>query len=229
MVDIRNATGIARWAGQRLEAFNQRHPWSHNDHFHGWILRHLPESRARALDVGCGRGALVAALATRFSQVEGVDADAEMARVASERFAGNPRITIHRTPFDQVTGVYDLITMVAVLHHLDLEAALGQVDELLAPGGRFLAVGLARSVTPVDLVWDLGSALLNPLMGMAKHPRRAAGGAAPSSFPVRDPVLTYDQVRAAAERILPGARPRRRLSFRYSLDWTKPQPGPASP
>ena len=57
------ATGMAR--------LNARHPWSHNDHFHRWILRNLPARRRAALDVGCGRGELVAALAPRFGEVIG--------------------------------------------------------------------------------------------------------------------------------------------------------------
>ena len=52
----------ARGAGQHLVAalnrFNQRHPWSHNDRFHGWVLRRLPRRRETALEVGCGRGEL---------------------------------------------------------------------------------------------------------------------------------------------------------------------------
>ena len=31
------ATGMAR--------LNARHPWSHNDHFHSWILANLPVRR----------------------------------------------------------------------------------------------------------------------------------------------------------------------------------------
>ncbi len=38
-------------------------------------------------------------------------------------------------------------------------------------------------------------------------------------MPVRDPEETYDEVRAVAERVLPGVRVRRRLFFRYTLRW----------
>jgi 2-polyprenyl-3-methyl-5-hydroxy-6-metoxy-1,4-benzoquinol methylase len=51
-----------------MESLNARHPWSHNDHFHGWIVRHLPERRALALDVGCGEGALLDVLALHVDQ-----------------------------------------------------------------------------------------------------------------------------------------------------------------
>ena len=39
-----------------------RHPWSHNDYFHGWVLANLPEPCVTALDVGCGRGGILAVL-----------------------------------------------------------------------------------------------------------------------------------------------------------------------
>lgn len=67
------------WAGGRLatsmEHLNARHPWSHNDHFHSWILANLPERRRTALDVGCGRGDLLATLASYFVEVRGTDVD----------------------------------------------------------------------------------------------------------------------------------------------------------
>jgi 2-polyprenyl-3-methyl-5-hydroxy-6-metoxy-1,4-benzoquinol methylase len=75
------------------------------------------------LDVGCGRGDLVAALASRFEHVDGVDVDESMTKVAAQRFAGQSAISIRRMPFEEVCGSFDLITMVAVLHHLDLASA----------------------------------------------------------------------------------------------------------
>lgn len=49
-----------------MARLNARHPWSHNDHFHRWILANLPTGRRAALDVGCGQGGLVASLAPHF-------------------------------------------------------------------------------------------------------------------------------------------------------------------
>ncbi len=121
-----------------------------------------------------------------------------------------------------MVGRYDLVVMVAVLHHLDLEPALRQVVELLDDGGRVLVVGLARPATPLDQVWDLASAVLNPIMGLAKHPHVARDRDAAPPFPVADPALSFDEIRAEAQRMLPGACMRRRLFFRYSLEWTKP-------
>ncbi len=59
-----------------------------------------------------------------------------------------------------------------------------------------------------------------------KHPRRArpedSGPDAPG-MPVRDPRHTVDEVARAARALLPGARVRRRLFFRCTLEWTAPR------
>jgi 2-polyprenyl-3-methyl-5-hydroxy-6-metoxy-1,4-benzoquinol methylase len=70
-MDIRTFWPAGHLALARL---NARHPWSHNEYFHGWILRNLPARRDVAVDVGCGRGALAGKLAVRFTRVTGIDA-----------------------------------------------------------------------------------------------------------------------------------------------------------
>ena len=224
-MDIRTVPNpLVRAGGRWLHRVNQRHPWSHNDHFHGWILRRLPARRRRALDVGCGAGTLLGRLRGTFDEVLGVDADATMAAVATERFAGDPAVTVRRARFEEVDDTFDTITMIAVLHHLPLEPALRHASELLEPGGRLLVVGLARAHSLADLAWDIPSSLLNPLVGMVKHPQPVTapvddGGPA---MPVRDPAETFAEVSRIARDVLPGARLRRRLFFRYTLEWTRP-------
>ena len=203
-----------------LAAFNSRHPWSHNDHFHGWLLRHLPDRRGRALDVGCGRGDLVAALASRFEHVDGVDVDESMTKVAAQRFAGQSAISIRRMPFEEVCGSFDLITMVAVLHHLDLASALTHTQELLNPGGRLLVIGLPKIIGAPDLIGDLPSVVLNPIIGLMKHPKSADLNQ-PPPFPVVEPTMSYTEIKVVSCQLLPGAKLHRRLFFRYTLEWTK--------
>jgi SAM-dependent methyltransferase len=239
-----------RRATERLAAINARHPWSHNDHFHGWVVRRLPARTRRVLDVGCGTGTLLGALRerSRAGEVHGIDIDATMARRAAERFAGDPRVTVRCLAFDDVaspadvvartgrgrddvpghdgTGErYDAVTMVASLHHLDLGPALGHARELLAPGGRLLVVGLARPASRADVAIDVVSALLNPVVGLLRHPRPLRTPTPPHdpSMPVRDPDVTFAEVARTARDLLPGARCRRRLFFRYTLEWTHPR------
>ncbi len=158
-------------------------------------------------------------LAPRFDTVHGVDTDAEMRRAAAEACAALPGVVVDDTPLADLAGPYDLVTMIAVLHHLDAEAALDDVARVLAPGGRFLAVGLAPPVTARDAVWDIASAVTNPLIGMVKHPRLARGSA--PAFPVKDPELAFDELRSVVRRVLPGARMRHRLGFRHTIEWTR--------
>ena len=210
---------------QYLDRFNSRHPWSHNDHFHRWIGRNLPARRNLAVDFGCGRGELVSLLAGRFTDVIGTDRDAAMRTEATRRCAGLSNVTIDDAQLDELSGPVDLVTMVAVLHHLDVPAALVEVERLLAPGGRFLVVGLAaRSWSSVpDVAWELASVVTNPVIGLVKHPLPVRGEPPRPPFPVRDAELSFDQLRSLVDKTMPGARMRRRLAFRHTIVWTKPE------
>ena len=231
-MDVRDSAnpvlaGARRW----LDRVNARHPWNHNEHFHGWILRNLPPQRRAAIDVGCGTGVLAGKLAPHFARVTGIDADAGMAAAASARLARDPQVAVRRCRFEEFAamagdGQADLITMVAVLHHLVLGDTLARVPALLAPGGRLLVVGLARVSSLPDLTADLISAAANPVMGLIKHPRPARAAQGPAAgqpaMPVKDPAATLAEITAAARSRLPGATVRRRLFFRYTLRWDKP-------
>src|SRR5690625_3049620 len=95
---------LVRAAGHWLERVNDRHPWSHNDHFHPWILRSLPAAPSRVLDVGCGRGELAGALIPRAGLVEGIDPDAAMAYATATRFWSEPRVHIARRTLTEQAG-----------------------------------------------------------------------------------------------------------------------------
>lgn len=216
----RSAAGGALSTG--MARLNARHPWSHNDHFHGWILRTLPDQRRTALDVGCGEGALLAAVAPSFGSVVGVDVDPGMQAAARERCAGSPNVSVSGGEWHDLPGPFNLVTMVAVLHHLDVPSALAHVASVLAPGGRFLAVGLAPPRSARDHAWDAASILTNPVIGFAKHPRVDHGGPRPPAYPVTDPTLAFDDLRVLVGAAMPGARMRHRLGFRHTIAWTKP-------
>jgi 2-polyprenyl-3-methyl-5-hydroxy-6-metoxy-1,4-benzoquinol methylase len=232
-VDVRDsANPLVLTASRWLARVNARHPWNHNEYFHSWILRNLPARRQAAVDVGCGTGVLAGKLAPRFARVTGIDADEGMVAAASARLADEPRVSIMQCRFDAFAaaaaeGDADLITMVAVLHHLDLADTLAWMPRLLAPGGRLLVVSLAKVDSLTDAMVDLMSAAANPVMGLIKHPRPArqadAAVAGQPVMPVRDPAATVAEVAAAASARLPGTRIHRRLYFRYTLRWDKPQ------
>ncbi len=208
-----------------LHRFHQRHPWSHNDHYGPWIAGRVAASEARhVLDIGCGAGNLVALLRRRAVTVTGLEPDPGMARAAAKRFADDPAVTVVEADFagrDRHRR-FDAVTLVAVLHHLPLEPTLRELRHCLTPGGRLAVIGCYREAGRVDLLVSLLALLANPVMGLVKHPARAAALPLHMTAPTTAARETLADIRAAAARELPGARIRRRLFWRYSLVYDAP-------
>jgi SAM-dependent methyltransferase len=116
-----------------------------------------------------------------------------------------------------VPDSYDLLTFVAVLHHLDLEGALRQSAVMLRPGGRLLVVGLSANKSVTDYVRSALLLLPVRLMSRVRHEIRSVKVVA---IP---PEESFSEIELIARRLLPGVQLRRALYYRYVLDWTKPQ------
>ncbi|WP_431912904.1 class I SAM-dependent methyltransferase [Nonomuraea jabiensis] len=208
-----------------LDRFNKRHPWSHNDHYGGWVVGQVAASGAgHVLDVGCGTGNLAALLRRRAATVTGLEPDPATAHAAAERFADDPAVTIVQTDFAgrDPQRRWDAITLVAVLHHLPLVPTLRELRGCLAPGGRLVVVGCYREAGPADLLAALPAMVANPIMGLVKHPARADVSPLHMTAPTAEAQETLADIRAAAAQELPGARIRRRLFWRYTLVYDAP-------
>ena len=161
-------------------------------------------------------------LAGVFPAVTGIEADAPTAAEARRATADLANVRVLTQPFDEVGGSrYDLITFVAVLHHLPLQATLEKSRELLRPGGRLVVVGVSRG-TRADLPWEIASLILNPIVGVVRHPRRSRKTPVQMTAPTATASESFNEIAGTAERILPGARLRRGLFWRYTLVWTAP-------
>lgn len=88
--------------------------------------------------------------------------------------------------------------------------------------GRLVVVGCYREAGRVDLLVSLLALLLNPVMGLVKHPARAGTLPLHMTAPTTAPRETLADIRAAAAQELPGARIRRRLFWRYGLVYDAP-------
>ncbi|MFH8348818.1 class I SAM-dependent methyltransferase [Streptomyces sp. NPDC018045] len=141
-----------------------------------------------------------------------------MIACARDSAAGDPQPTFGEGDFLTsalpVAG-YDFVCSVTTIHHMDFEAALVRMRELLRPGGT-LVVGPVREVSVAEWAALIAAA---PIVRITKVPRRARG---PQGMPVAEPQMSHGQVRAAARRLLPGVRYRRHVLRRYSLIWEKP-------
>jgi 2-polyprenyl-3-methyl-5-hydroxy-6-metoxy-1,4-benzoquinol methylase len=191
-----------------------RPAWNHNLHYHRFLIDAMPAHCERTLDVGCGEGTLARKLRRHAAHVTAIDADRATIDLARA----------HEDDIDYVLGdflthpfapaSFDFVVCVAALHHMDPEAAIERMRQLLAPNGVLAVLGLARH-RPLDLPRDLAATVVSRAHRLTK---RRWHSPAPTIWP---PPHTYAEIRCLAERTLPGARYERHLLFRYSILWTK--------
>ncbi|QFU90252.1 bifunctional 2-polyprenyl-6-hydroxyphenol methylase/3-demethylubiquinol 3-O-methyltransferase UbiG [Amycolatopsis sp. YIM 10] len=191
--------------------------WNTNVARHPDVLRAVPGGCRTALDVGCGDGLLARKLAARAERVTGIDSSPAMIARARELATGNAPALVEDDFLTAVLpGGYDFVCSITAIHHMDFDAALTRMRDLLRPGGTLVVAGLAREVSAADWVAWAAAA---PIVRITKLLRRARG---PVGMPAAAPGLSYAEVRTAAARLLPGVRYRRHVLRRYSLVWHKP-------
>jgi len=102
------------------------------------------EAGARVLDVGCGAGVAMAAIAEAFpaTQVEGVDLSRHAIERATERLASVPNATARLGRAEEITEAeaYDLVLTFDCLHDMTRpEDAIAAVRRAVRPDGTWLA------------------------------------------------------------------------------------------
>jgi ubiquinone/menaquinone biosynthesis C-methylase UbiE len=198
-----------------------------NDHYHNFLLRHLPPHCHDALEIGCGTGTFSRRLAERFRQVVALDLSPEMIRLARVRSDNISNVEFQLGDIrDRVLAVesFDCIASIATLHHLPYREMLLKMKAAVKSGGALLIIDLFE---PSGLVDSLTNSLALPLSvslrlihhGRLLRPReeRDAWG----EHERHDSYLTMNAVRKLCAEILPGARVRKHLLWRYSIVWKK--------
>jgi SAM-dependent methyltransferase len=97
-------------------------------------------------DLGCGTGALTAALAPHVAHVHAIDASPAMLSAAGARLAGCGNVSLAEGTLEALPlydGVLDVAVLMLVLHHVaDPARALAEVRRVLRPAGRLLVVDM---------------------------------------------------------------------------------------
>jgi SAM-dependent methyltransferase len=208
--------------------WNEGHPWDHNAQYHRWILRQLPTSFDRALDVGCGTGDFARRLSARCKRVDGLDIDA--ATIATARQLTAPSSGVEFTVGDvldfPLSEQYDAITALASVHHLPLTPSLRRLREALVPGGTLVVLGCYQEETHTDWLLSWIALPANLLIGGMKGRRRPGVSSRPISMTAHTAPATTSlaEIRRAAVQELPHAVVRRHLFWRYSLVYRAPGP-----
>jgi SAM-dependent methyltransferase len=106
----------------------------------------------RALDVGCGAGALALALAPLVREVVGVDRVPELLALARERAPENATFVeadATHLPYDE--GAFDLAGTLRTLHHVPRpELVAAELARVTKVGGRVLVIDQLGPVDPLD-------------------------------------------------------------------------------
>jgi SAM-dependent methyltransferase len=194
--------------------------WNHNTAFHPRLLRAARRLKGPILDVGCGDGLLVSKLAPLGDRVLGLDPDFTAVTVARKRCVGFANVEIQQTGFLEAMmndGEFALITSVASLHHMDSRLALHRAARLLRPGGVLYIVGIPKLDTRSDFVWARSQMARALIIGRLRREY------SPHEIPTAPSDLSFDEVRALASEVLPGAQVKRAPYYRYTLRWTRPK------
>ena len=105
----------------------------------------------RALDVGCGTGALAYALAPLVGEVVGVDASEDLVDVAREHAPPGATFVLgdaEALPFPY--GDFDLVGCLRVLHHVRRpELVVSEIARVTRPGGRILLADQLGDIDPM--------------------------------------------------------------------------------
>ncbi len=189
--------------------------WNSNLHALEILMENLPSEAETGLDVGCGEGETTRRLRRRLPRVAGIDCDADSIAEARD----------HGDDIDYILGdfmtedldqSFDVVTSVAMVHHVDHESALARMAGLVRPGGVLIVVGLAKSRSVGDFARDAWDAVAVRRYTLT---RPVWATTAPIVWP---PPLSHGQVRTATLRVLPDARVDRVPYFRYGVTWRRP-------
>jgi ubiquinone/menaquinone biosynthesis C-methylase UbiE len=111
-----------------------------------WISRHLPARKnIRVLDIGCGNGALLAALSDRIGSAAGVDESAAMLERARNRTSSRANLEFKTVagpllPFSD--GEFDVVISLMSFRYLDWDPLMREVKRVTKGGGILLVVDM---------------------------------------------------------------------------------------
>ena len=203
-----------------------REGWDHNSHYHRLLLEHVPAHCSRALELGCGTGTFARLLATQAQQVFALDLSPQMIRIARERSLQYANIDFQvadALSWEFPPEQFDCISSIATLHHLPLEEMLVKMKSALTVNGVLLVLDLYQA-SLADVFTSLAALPVHLVLkylktGRFKEPQEVR--AAWAEHGQHDSYLTFSQLRHRCQAILPGAKMRKHLLWRYSLIWKK--------
>jgi SAM-dependent methyltransferase len=208
-------------------ALLSRDDWDHNNHYHNFLLKQIPGYCVDALEIGCGIGSFTRLLAKRSDRVLALDLSPNMIQIARERSKQYPNIDFRIA--DAMTWEFpierfDCIVSVATLHHLPFEEMLSRMKGALKGNGTLAILDLFQAEGLRDAPTNVIASLVNPVLSLIKNGHLRAAHELREAWDEHgqnDSYLTLPRIRQVCTSILPGARVRKHLLWRYSITWGK--------
>jgi SAM-dependent methyltransferase len=201
--------------------------WNHKSHYHSFLLKNISPTCRNALEIGCGTGTFVRLLTQRGSHVLALDLSPEMITLAKKQSQDYPNIDFQMADFmdyDLPDERYDNIVSIATLHHLPLENVLERIKPALSVGGTLLVLDLFEPEGLPDLLIAGVAVPVNLFLKLRHtgHLRETPEvRAAWTEHGKHDSYLPVSTVRQICKDLLPGAKIRKHLLWRYSIVWNK--------
>ena len=168
-----------------------------------WLLEHLPDREGlRLLDIGCGNGALLSALADRIAHGLGVDVSRNMIESARERHGDHENLRFASIDGPEVPaedGSIDLVVSFLSFRYLDWDPIMAEIRRVLAPGGTILILDMAAAPMRGRDIGAFISSKLRHRRGLRRHPEFHRNLERLVNHPEWKEMLKYNPVRAEHE------------------------------
>ena len=202
----------------------KQNKWDHNSHYYKFLLRRIGKRRSNSLEIGCGSGEFCKLLALQSERVIGIDLSPKMIEKARENASNSSISFINRdiTECNYAKGSFDCIVSIATMHHLPYKAVLEKARKWLRSDGIILILDLYKSDTPVDYLYSLIASPINLLLCLVKNKRLKQTPEEAEYWrehAKHDKFMTIKEIRNIADEVMPGAKVKRHLFWRYSLVW----------
>jgi len=209
-------------------ALCDRDEWDHNNHYHQFLLKQLPNYSKEILDLGCGVGKFSRCLAKQSDRVLAIDLSPksiEIARQRSKHFNNIDYQVADISTWKFPSESFDALVSIATVHHLSLEDLLPKLKATLKPGGVLIILDLLEHQNIKDTLYDCIAVPLNWWFLKTKNRQFEISIEAAEAMKEHlrtDKYLNLSQAQEIYQNSLNGARVRRHLFWRYSVVWHKP-------
>ena len=167
-----------------------------------WLNEHLPAGKIDVLDIGCGNGALLNALADRIGSGNGVDESGAILERARIRNSGHSHLNFQkisgpRLPFPD--NSFDCAISLMSFRYLDWDPLLAEIKRVVRPDGKFLIIDMVTvPVKPAEYPRLLGDKIRS-IGGRKKNARFDSALKKLVAAPEWKKMLEYNPIRSEHE------------------------------